>query len=32
MRAEGEREITEEETIAAIEAEHGPFLPPDGEG
>lgn len=31
MLEEGEREATEEE-IAALEAEHGPFLPADGEG
>jgi len=31
MLAEDEREATEEE-IAAIEAEHGPFLPADNEG
>jgi hypothetical protein len=27
----GAREATDEE-FAAFEAEHGPFLPPDGEG
>ena len=31
MLGEGERDATAEE-IAAIEAAHGPFLPPDGEG
>jgi hypothetical protein len=31
MRGEGERDATAEE-IAAIEAAHGPLLPPDGEG
>ena len=31
MLGEGERDATEEE-IAVLEAEHGPFLPPDGEG
>ena len=31
MLGEGEREVTVEE-IAGIEAEHGPFLPSDGEG
>jgi hypothetical protein len=31
MLGKNEREATEEE-IAALEAEHGPFLPADGEG
>jgi hypothetical protein len=31
MLGKGERNATEEE-IAALEAEHGPFLPVDGEG
>ena len=31
MLSEGEREATDEE-IAALEAEHGPFQPADGEG
>jgi hypothetical protein len=31
MLGEGERDATAEE-IAAIEAAHGPLLPPDGEG
>jgi hypothetical protein len=31
MLGKDEREATEEE-IAALEAEHGPFLPADGEG
>ncbi len=31
MLCEGEREATEEE-VAVSEAEHGPFLPGDGEG
>ena len=31
MLGKGEREATEEE-IAALEAEHGPFLPADDEG
>jgi hypothetical protein len=31
MLGENEREATEEE-IAALEAEHGPFLPADDEG
>jgi hypothetical protein len=31
MLGEGEGDATEEE-IAALEAEHGPFLTPDGEG
>jgi hypothetical protein len=31
MLARGEREATEDE-IAALEAEHGPFQPADGEG
>jgi len=31
QRRAGAREATDEE-FAAFEAEHGPFLPPDGEG
>ncbi len=31
MLEEGEKDATDEE-IAAAEAEHGPFLPADGEG
>lgn len=31
MLGKGERDATEEE-IAALEAEHGPFLPEDGDG
>jgi len=31
MLGKDERDATEEE-IAALEAEHGPFLPSDGEG
>ncbi|HEX5763095.1 MAG TPA: hypothetical protein VFY04_08240 [Solirubrobacterales bacterium] len=31
MLGKDERDATEEE-IAALEAEHGPFLPPDSEG
>ena len=31
MLGEGERDASEEE-IAALEAEHGPFQPADGEG
>ncbi len=31
MLGEGERDATEKE-IVALEAEHGPFLPADGEG
>ncbi len=31
MLGKGERDATEEE-IAALEAEHGPFMPSDGEG
>lgn len=31
MLGRGEREATAEE-IAVLEAEHGPFLPADGEG
>jgi hypothetical protein len=31
MFGRDEREVTEEE-IAALEAEHGPFQPADGEG
>lgn len=31
MLGTDERDVTEEE-IAALEAEHGPFLPADGEG
>jgi hypothetical protein len=31
MLGKGEREVSDEE-IAALEAEHGPFQPADGEG
>jgi hypothetical protein len=31
MLGKGERDATEEE-IAVLEADHGPFLPADGEG
>jgi hypothetical protein len=32
MLGEDEREATEEEVAAAVEAEHGPILAADGEG